>query len=405
MSRTTKYTDMGWPEQDALWAYDSLSEPLLSSELHRLAGARSYDNTDCVTFQPCPNRDESNQDRYAIFDWTLGNGTWQCRFLLDGHAGHDTVEYVLKTLPSIIQNDLTILISKEGTEPNVEVISRVLTDAISSLDNDLTNDVLKLFPNVDVISSLSDEDIQVIINDQSSGGKNSSVVMRCMRGTTVLVSLVDPMRQNIWVASLGDCQAALGIRQHDGRWQTSLLSSYHNGANPGERRRIMQEHPGEAECVMEDRVLGAIAVTRAVGDHLFKLPTTYTKRIFLNAKPGFLLTRKIDDFLGRNKTPPYISNRADVQHAKLRENESYLIMCSDGLLDLYEDEGLSLDALADLWVQLLARREKSWDDSNLALYLLRHALGGDDEEMVSRMITVEMPFRWMDDTTIVVQKL
>jgi pyruvate dehydrogenase phosphatase len=82
-------------------------------------------------------------------------------------------------------------------------------------------------------------------------------------------------------------------------------------------------------------------------------------------------------------------------------------MCSDGLLDLYEDNGmkLKLHALSEFWIQLLVQREKSWDDSNLALYLLRDALGGEDMEMVSRMITVEMPFRWMDDTTILVQRL
>lgn len=124
----------------------------------------------------------------------------------------------------------------------------------------------------------------------------------------------------------------------------------------------------------------------------------------MNANSGFHITKKIEDFLGRNLTPPYISNRADIRHVEIGPKESFLIMCSDGLLDLYEDKGLELEHLASVWVQVLAKRDL-WDRSNLALYLLRDALGGDDIEKVSRMMTVEMSFRWMDDTTILVQKL
>lgn len=46
------------------------------------------------------------------------------------------------------------------------------------------------------------------------------------------------------------------------------LSSYHNGTDQSERERLMEEHPGEAECVVDDRVLGAIAVTRGKPDTL-----------------------------------------------------------------------------------------------------------------------------------------
>ena len=146
----------------------------------------------------------------------------------------------------------------------------------------------------------------------------------------------------------------------------------------------------------------------AVGDHLFKLPTIYTKKIFMNSRPGLSFTTKVEDFLERNLTPPYISNRADVRHvdiSALGATTLRLIMCSDGLVDLYTSESLQLDDLADIWVQVLAKKEGSENNANLALCLLRDALGGDDEERVSRMMTVEMCFQWMDDTTIVVQKL
>ncbi|KAG5646316.1 hypothetical protein DXG03_003913 [Asterophora parasitica] len=405
MSSTVKYTDMGWPEENALWKYYLLSEPLLSAELARLAFTKSHGNTDCVTFQPSPNPDDRSQDRYAVQDWALSDGTWQFRAVFDGHAGHDTVEHTVKTLPGMIQSSLSTLLLSTNDTPDEEAVGNLLQDAIIALDDGLTKDLLALFPSVDSLSKLSDDKIRAIINDHDSGGKNSGIITRCMRGTTVLISLVNPKRSRLWVASLGDCQAALGVREADGDWRSTLLSSYHNGSNVVEQERVKSEHPGEPEAILEDRVLGAIAVTRAVGDHLFKLPVEYTGRVFMNASPGFNISRKIEEFLGRNLTPPYVSNLAEVQVIRLEKKQYHLVMCSDGLLDLYQDKGMELLGLGDYWVQLLGKREKPWDDSNLALYLLRDALGGDDAVLVSRSMTVELTFRWMDDTTILVQKI
>jgi pyruvate dehydrogenase phosphatase len=46
-----------------------------------------------------------------------------------------------------------------------------------------------------------------------------------------------------------------------------VLSSNHNGKNTSESERIRSEHPGEEECVLKDRVLGAIAVTRGSSNY------------------------------------------------------------------------------------------------------------------------------------------
>jgi pyruvate dehydrogenase phosphatase len=148
----------------------------------------------------------------------------------------------------------------------------------------------------------------------------------------------------------------------------------------------------------------------AIGDHLFKLPTIYTERVFLNAKAGFQISNKISDFIDRNLTPPYISSQADVRHTEITFDEGYLILCTDGLLDLCEGSDLDLDQTADGWVQLVAKRGQLEGNGphvgpNLALCILRDALGGDDHEKVSRQMTVEMTGRWMDDTTILVQNL
>lgn len=54
----------------------------------------------------------------------------------------------------------------------------------------------------------------------------------------------------------------LGTKDSTKMWKTSLLSFNHNGVDPSEAQRIKSEHPGEEECILQDRVLGSIAVTR-----------------------------------------------------------------------------------------------------------------------------------------------
>lgn len=145
----------------------------------------------------------------------------------------------------------------------------------------------------------------------------------------------------------------------------------------------------------------------ALGDHYFKLPAVYTHRVFLNSQPSFPSPEKVRSFIARNMTPPYLSGIPDVRHVDLAASnlsEAFLIMCSDGLMDLYDEDRLDLKGmLAPRWVQHVAARSRG--SKNLALDLLRDALGGSDADKVSRMITVEMTFRWMDDTTILVQRL
>ena len=45
-------------------------------------------------------------------------------------------------------------------------------------------------------------------------------------------------------------------------WRGTVLNSIHNGSNPAELARIRAEHPGEADCAWNDRVLGFLAPTR-----------------------------------------------------------------------------------------------------------------------------------------------
>ena len=52
-----------------------------------------------------------------------------------------------------------------------------------------------------------------------------------------------------------------------------------------------------------------------------------------------------------------------------------------------------------------SEKEGVGEGENLALRLLRRALGGEDLMSISQMITLDMDTPWMDDTTIIVQVL
>lgn len=122
------------------------------------------------------------------------------------------------------------------------------------------------------------------------------------------------------------------------------------------------------------------------------------------------------DFITLSLTPPYLSNVADVQHVRLDpgvKDGRFLILCSDGLIDLYADYSdnnevinFGLEQLMDYIVAVVGNRpDPDIANSNAALFLLRHALGGDNEAQVSQLLTVEMGGKWMDDVTVLVQSL
>jgi pyruvate dehydrogenase phosphatase len=214
----------------------------------------------------------------------------------------------------------------------------------------------------------------------------------------------------------------------DGNWCGTLLTSNHNGENEAEVKRVREEHPGENECILRDRVLGAIAVTRgvsqltpgdaltkldtnpsALGDYVFKLPPVFTSKVFLLAKPGFIFSTSIDEWIGRNMTPPYLSRHAEVHYRRLLKGhnevesagrDGFLIMCSDGLTDLFRDE----EDVVARWAEVVGSVVDGTERGNAALALLRDALGGEDLDKVSAFMTLESTEGWMDDTTVAVQR-
>ncbi|KAG1899987.1 phosphatase 2C-like domain-containing protein [Suillus fuscotomentosus] len=361
---------------------------------------------DALNFQPCAKT--SSQDRYAVQQIHIQGRVWTLSAVFDGHLGSHTVEHVAHHMPIIVREHLELITQKHGDRVvPPPLIADMFAMAIRAFDDAIANDVLELFPGgLSSLSRLSDLQIQEVLDDQLSGGQNYTKARLCLYGTTALVALVDPDHRNLWLANLGDCQGLMVSETDQKAWNVEVLTRSHNGENPLEVQRVINEHPGEPECILDGRVLGAIAPFRCLGDTPFKQPPEFTRRILYNLYPGQHDTSPWEEFLMRNHTPPYISSTPEVTHYPLdpspRAPRRYLILCSDGFTDIC---GTNQHVIVDRWARAAAcSSSRELDEKSLALRLLWQALGNDPTS-VSRVLTLNMDSPWLDDVSIVVQCL
>ncbi|KAH8985978.1 protein serine/threonine phosphatase 2C [Lactarius hatsudake] len=393
------------------WTYRILQEPRLSAELQRLANPLSTGGIDAVDFQPCPLHDFRTQDRMCIEHWQMPTGgTWTFTAIFDGHVGHATVEHAARVLPAMIKQALDLLLRSSRGHMSPNAVSGVLSDCIVKFDHSITTDFTRMFPGgPDGLQRMSSAQIRRLFQDRTSGAQNMAAATRCLQGSTALVTITDPARHNLWIANLGDSQAVLGSRSHTGDWTATFATTLHNGDNPSEVHRIRSQHPGERECVEDNRVIGFLSPTRSLGDTWLKIPSVFSQRVLLDFRREWNVHRP-ETYISRIKSPPYVSNVPDVHHIPLSKGSSgqhreyFLVLSSDGLADLYD--GRTRTDMIHRWVTVIGQAiENRRRVGNLALSLLRDGLGGDDIRLVSQKLTVEMEEKWMDDVTIIVQRL
>lgn len=129
-----------------------------------------------------------------------------------GHSGHETSEHTVKSLPPVIRLHLeTLLVADPNATPGA--IGDTFSKAIQIFDKSLEDDLKAIIPGN--FESLSDEELQAVINDQATGGLTYRKVTRCMRGTCSLIIVIDPAKENLWSINLGDCEAGQYITPAD----------------------------------------------------------------------------------------------------------------------------------------------------------------------------------------------
>jgi pyruvate dehydrogenase phosphatase len=256
-----------------------------------------------------------------------------------------------------------------------------------------------------------------------------------LSGSCALLSFYDSKSNLLRVACTGDSRAVLGRRSDNGKWTATPLSVDQTGANPDEANRLRKQHPGEEHVVRNGRILGGLEPSRAFGDASYK----WSKEIAEKLRQSFF-GRSQSPLL---KTPPYVTAEPVVTTTKVHpEKGDFLVLATDGLWEMLTNEevvGLvgkwletqakkgSTSQFDSVWSRIFGASQKNglpveqgttsagddgqktpirvrqWGiskdddrfvvkDNNVATHLIRNALGGKNEEMVSALLTLPSPY-------------
>ncbi|KAI8345156.1 phosphatase 2C-like domain-containing protein [Mortierella sp. GBAus27b] len=283
-----------------------------------------------------------------------------------------------------------------------------------------------------------------------------SSLLPAIMGSCALMAYVDVKEKDLYIACTGDSRAVLGVcepsptKKGAHSWRAVPLSFDQTGRNRYEVRRLQKEHPGEEDTViMRGRVLGGLEPTRAFGDARYKWTVDIQERVFQ-------LFPSIRQPHRNYHTPPYVTAKPVVKHHKLRPEDRFLVLATDGLWDkLTSDEviqlvGELLDGKTGREKLILDREELKVikekakaiknlitgkegdqteeedeltpanmapkgpisqvrqftfkDHTNASTHLVRNALGGGDDEKLAATLSIPAPMSrvYRDDITVTV---
>ncbi|RDB26890.1 [Pyruvate dehydrogenase [acetyl-transferring]]-phosphatase 1, mitochondrial [Hypsizygus marmoreus] len=379
-----------------------------------------------VTFQPTPNR--VNEDRYVVQEWDdISGRPWVFLAVLDGHGGTHTAEYAQNNLPGFIRAALrTRVAGLDANSLDPDVISELLSSQVKNFDDSIGRAVVSRCPKPE---ALADIQAQALIE-----GPDAEVFRRANSGTTLVAALIDGTKNHLWVVGLGDSSVVLSTISQSGIRRGERLLTLHNPSTPSEYARIKLEHPSQEQNIMKnDRVLGVLSVTRALGDFSFKLSSEFSRCIFTRIPsrfPGFPIHNVTDD----NHTPPYISSTSEVRYinlAQLKSKRPILLLYTDGVNNIidgrfvFRRQNPCIREPAEVMGMLLGDKldhefmqdvfehkvELEWNGprsaSNLAAELLGNVLGGTNASRLMQVLTPELlgddeeDSFYIDDTTII----
>lgn len=128
---------------------------------------------------------------------------------MTGHVNHATVEFAAQMLPGVVRKSLQAA-AANNAEPRQEVISRLLSDAIASVDNAIVAEFMRILPGGEsFVRHLDSAAARTFINDRPGGGSRYSAASRMLGGSTALLTLFEERTGRLWVANLGDSCAGI----------------------------------------------------------------------------------------------------------------------------------------------------------------------------------------------------
>jgi serine/threonine protein phosphatase PrpC len=253
------------------------------------------------------------EDGFVFVDQFGGRPTSAFFAVYDGHGGRQVVDFVTRELHESILREVRKTVS----------VPDAMVQAFANTDNEMV----------------------YRRNITSSGCTACCCLLQEERHARV-----------IYTAHLGDSRAVLAR----GGTATRLTSATdHKATDPLEGKRVI-EAGGQ---IINDRVNGMLAMTRALGDHILKMPQ---------------LPNDV------------VSHIPDITSTDLNAQDSFVIVACDGLFDVVSDQeavDLVIDSLRELepWKEQLHREGRSLPQI-LARMLVEEALAHGSTDNVSCVV-------------------
>ncbi|KAG0012293.1 hypothetical protein BGZ80_000064, partial [Entomortierella chlamydospora] len=239
--------------------------------------------------------------------------------VFDGHSGWFCSQKVAQELAPSVAKELDLVRNSRDTKAVIEAIER----GFLKLDQRIVHDSVRR------------------VLEHPSKPLACSSLLPAISGSCALLAYIDPRGRDLYVACAGDSRAVMGVREPlEGGghvWRAVPLSFDQTGMNRWEVKRLKEEHPGEENTVvMRGGVLGGLEPTRAFGVARYKWSREIQEKVF-QLFPVYRQPYK------NLKTPPYITAKPVVRHQKIRPEDRFLVMATDGLWDkMTSDEVVQL---------------------------------------------------------------
>jgi pyruvate dehydrogenase phosphatase len=207
------------------------------------------------------------------------------------------------------------------------------------------------------------------------------------------------------------------------------LSADQVSDNPDEVTRINATHPNEESVISDGRVLGNLQPTRVFGDAEYKYP----REVSLELREKYYARNPSSRLL----TPPYVTAEPEITSTQIKPTKGdFVVMASDSLWECLSNE--EVVGPVGLWLQknrangrpkqIESTGGSSWsaqelsvtptaletsrkanllrvrqwqidrkddrfvvEDDNIATHLVRNALGGRNEDLMSSLIAMPPP--------------
>ncbi|XP_062861148.1 pyruvate dehydrogenase [acetyl-transferring]-phosphatase 2, mitochondrial [Trichomycterus rosablanca] len=379
--------------------------------------------------------------------------------VFDGHGGHACAQVVSERLPYYVAVAMMAESSLEDLEASMETLRPVppilqwykhhndhnYRESAALYVNHLRVFWQELLASEEHGSGMSPDEafsyaFQRLDSDLSleaqvplaSDLMRNTAVQAAFAGCTACLAHVGP--EGIHVANAGDCRAVLGVQESDGSWSALPLSQDHNAANAAEVERVCSQHPQSERqtVIMDDRLLGVLMPLRAFGDVRFKWSRELQQSVLENGGCDLEALNLYQYAPPNYLTPPYLDAKPEVTYHRLRPQDRFLILASDGLWDEIDNEEavrlvaehltgihlespvsasqcqLSLGQMHQLLLQRQARATPALD-VNAATHLIRNALGTNeygemDQERLAAMLALpdDLARMYRDDISVTV---